>query len=114
MEYREQNKIKRRDFLDMMQEIKSTLGEETFSNEDITIHLVGFFMDGFETSSVVLSHALYELAANPNFQEKLKEEIDETLEKNGGKFNFYAIKEMEFLNRFLNGKSISALCWLSQ
>ncbi|KAK4883201.1 hypothetical protein RN001_006520 [Aquatica leii] len=99
--YREENNIVRNDFLNNMQNIKLSLGKDLFTNEDITIHLVGFFMDGFETSSVVLSHALYELAANPKYQETLKREIDEVLD-NCGKFDYYTLRDMDFLNRFLD------------
>ncbi|KAF5281197.1 hypothetical protein FQA39_LY17837 [Lamprigera yunnana] len=100
LSYREVNNIIRYDFLNNMNDIKLSLGDDVFSNEDITIHLVGFFMDGFETSSVVLSHALYEFAANPQFQDELKNEIDEVLEIHG-KFDYYILRDMDFLNRCL-------------
>ncbi|KAF5308637.1 hypothetical protein FQR65_LT06098 [Abscondita terminalis] len=101
IKYREEENIVRHDFLNNMQDIKLSLGTDNFTNEDITIHLVGFFMDGFETSSVVLSHALYELAANPVYQEILKREIEEVLD-NCGKFDYYTLRDMDFLNRFLD------------
>uniref|UniRef100_A0A1Y1JWW3 Cytochrome P450 n=1 Tax=Photinus pyralis TaxID=7054 RepID=A0A1Y1JWW3_PHOPY len=100
MNYRKENGIIRHDFLNNMQNVKLSLGEENFTNEDITIHLVGFFMDGFETSSVVLSHALYEIAANPHHQKKLREEIEQSLTERG-KFDYYTLRDLDFLNRFL-------------
>ena len=47
-----------------------------------------FFTGGFETSSSTMSFALYELAKNPDMQEKLRVEIVDTLEKSNGKITY--------------------------
>lgn len=62
-----------------------------------------FFLAGFETSSTTMSFALYELARNPDVQDKLAQEIQETLAKNDGKFNYDAIQEMKYLDMVISG-----------
>lgn len=47
-----------------------------------------FFTGGFETSSSTMSFTLYELARNPEIQEKLREEILSALDANKGKINY--------------------------
>lgn len=62
-----------------------------------------FFLAGFETSSTTMSFAMYELAANPEIQDKLYNEIETTLRKHRS-VSYEAISEMEFLDRVIRGK----------
>ena len=50
-----------------------------------------------------MSFAMYELAANPEIQDKLYFEIITTLRKHDS-INYEAISEMEFLDRVVRGK----------
>lgn len=59
------------------------------------------FVDGYETSSGVLGFALYELAQNPDIQERLYEEITDVLAKYDGKFTFEALQEMQYLENII-------------
>ncbi|KAB0801349.1 hypothetical protein PPYR_05703 [Photinus pyralis] len=79
LNYRKENNIVRNDFLDSMLELKNKLGESKFTNTDVTAQAVGFFTDGFETSSCVIAFALYELAANPEILNRLRAEVDQAL-----------------------------------
>lgn len=45
---------------------------------------LSLFIDGTETSSTALSYALYELAKNPNCQEKLYNQMLEAKSKHDG------------------------------
>lgn len=103
LKYREENGISRGDFLDIMKELKLKLGENEFSDEDIAVHAAGFFADGYETSSLSLSFTLYELAANPHIQTKLRGEIDEMLAKNNGTFDYETLHSIEYLDNVLMG-----------
>lgn len=60
-----------------------------------------FFIAGFETSSTAISFAMYELAANPDIQDKLYNEIRDVLEKFGCA-SYEAISEMDYLDRVVN------------
>ncbi|KAK7867290.1 hypothetical protein R5R35_002117 [Gryllus longicercus] len=61
-----------------------------------------FFLAGFETSATTMSFALHELAVNPDIQEKLREEVDATYEKCGGKLTYDAVQEMDYLDKVLS------------
>ncbi|KAK7871464.1 hypothetical protein R5R35_010843 [Gryllus longicercus] len=61
-----------------------------------------FFLAGFETSSTTMSFALQELAVHPEIQTKLREEIDDELEKNGGKFTYDSIMNMKYLDKVVS------------
>lgn len=83
--------------------MKTFKDKNEFTDEDITAHAAGFFGDGFETSSIVMSFALYEIANNIDVQNKLKEEIDEVCSKSNGQINYEAVQEMKYLDCVLNG-----------
>lgn len=72
-------------------------------DDDITAHAISFFADGFETSSIALSFALYNLAANLSVQEKLRNEINEVIRKNGGTVSYESIQNMNYLDCVLSG-----------
>lgn len=51
-----------------------------------------FFTGGFETSSTTMTFTLYELAKYPDLQEKLREEILDTLSKSDGKVTYDMVR----------------------
>lgn len=56
--YREKNNVQREDFLDYMIQLKE---KKRLNHTDIACHTTLFFIDGFDTSSTVIAHALYEV-----------------------------------------------------
>jgi len=63
-----------------------------------------FFLAGFETSSTTMTFCLYELALNPDIQERVRNEIDTVLERHGGNITYESIIEMEYLDKVVSGK----------
>lgn len=70
-------------------------------------------MAGFETVSSGMTFLLYELAINPDIQDRLAKEIREHDKKNGGKFDFNSIQSMTYLDMVTSGKSMNRLASLS-
>lgn len=117
MKYREENNIKRNDFLQLLMQLKSKgclddheEGEIVDDKTALTLNEVAaqafvFFVGGFETSSTTMSFCLYELAINPEIQKKCREEINKVLDKHDGKLTYECILQMEYLDRVIYGKS---------
>ncbi|CAH2005624.1 unnamed protein product [Acanthoscelides obtectus] len=110
IKYREQNNIFRKDFMHLLIQLKNR-GEVTVEESQKEMHLTEneiaaqcfvFFIAGFETSATTMTFALYELAANQDIQEKLREEVRDVLDKYDGKMTYDAIMEMTYLDKIVN------------
>ncbi|XP_008481704.2 probable cytochrome P450 6a14 [Diaphorina citri] len=97
--YREQNNIKRNDFINIMMELKKT--DPDITEELITAQCFLFFFAGFDTSSTVLTFSLYELAKNKSIQSKLRNEINDTKAKYGGELTYESYNEMPLLDKVI-------------
>ncbi|XP_055696248.1 cytochrome P450 6A1-like [Lutzomyia longipalpis] len=109
--YREENKIVRSDFMDLLLRLKNSGNLETDGTVEksglITLNELAaqcfvFFLAGFETSSTTISFCLYELARNPNIQEKLREEILRSLEETNGVLTYEVVMGMKYLEKVIN------------
>lgn len=108
--YRQQNNLKRNDYLQMLIQIKEKYEEtnnskdksipwyKKFTYEDIAAQALTFFTDGYDTSSSALAVALYNIAYHPDVQQRLREEVDSIKEKHNGVISFEAIQEMTYLD----------------
>ncbi|XP_065366569.1 cytochrome P450 6a9-like [Calliphora vicina] len=109
IQYREENQVKRNDFLDMLMELKDNQVIKTENGEESTkltlgemaAQMVLFFTAGFETSSTTLGFSLYELARHENMQQQLRQEINEVWLKYEKNFNYDSLKEMIYLNQVI-------------
>lgn len=103
LKYREENSIIRNDFLHVMTQLKKTCKEYEFTDLDVTAQAAGFFGDGSETSSVVMGFTLYELAANLDAQNKLREEINAAFDNNSRTLSYEVLQGLEYLDAAING-----------
>ncbi|KAK4873605.1 hypothetical protein RN001_012965 [Aquatica leii] len=72
------------------------------SDDDLIAQAVMFFLAGFDTSSTALTFCAYELAINPDIQEKLRNEIDQVMSSNNGDFVGYDdLLSMKYLDSVL-------------
>ncbi|CAO1329600.1 unnamed protein product [Diamesa tonsa] len=73
-----------------------------WSDDELVAQCMIFFTAGFDTTSTALSFSAYELALNPDFQEKLRAEVtgmEETL--NGKNLCYDNIQKMILLDQFI-------------
>ncbi|KAF2899557.1 hypothetical protein ILUMI_06631 [Ignelater luminosus] len=68
------------------------------TDEDITAQALIFFFAGFDTASTMMSYAAYELAVNPDVQDKLRKEVDEALKKSNGDITYEVLMGMKYLD----------------
>ncbi|XP_017786536.1 PREDICTED: cytochrome P450 6j1-like [Nicrophorus vespilloides] len=93
LEYRRKNNVVRNDFLHNLAEQKDKSSEYKMEDIDIVAQAAGFFGDGVESSSVVASFILHDLAQNPAAQQKLQQEIMDLK----GEITYDTINSMEYL-----------------
>ncbi|XP_046753147.1 uncharacterized protein LOC124416262 [Diprion similis] len=100
MDHRMKNNIPRGDLVDILIDIKKNREKSDFELTDalIAAQAFVFFVAGFETSSTTISHALLELAQRHDIQERLRQEIKETLDANNGRITYDSVKEMKYLD----------------
>ncbi|KAL0101734.1 hypothetical protein PUN28_019105 [Cardiocondyla obscurior] len=116
VEYRDKHNVVRHDFMNLLIQLMkkgyvesdgdkngidepSTVSKLTMT--EATAQSYVFFAAGFETSSTTATFALYELAQHHDIQDKVREEIDESLTKHG-ELTYDAINEMTYLHKVIN------------
>lgn len=126
LEYREQNNVSRKDFFQLLIQlrnngtvelddqwqtvIKADENQKTLTLNEMSAHTFLFFFAGFETSSTTLSFCLYELAKNQKIQKQVHDEIDRVLEKHDGQITYESISDMKYLERCIDGEFIQIDC----
>ncbi|XP_014257090.1 cytochrome P450 9e2-like [Cimex lectularius] len=102
-EYRIKNGVKRNDFLQQLIDTntKSVNGKPVYDDVEMAGHCMTFYMDGYETTSILLSFTLYELAAHPEIQETLREEIF-AVSADINEFDTTKINRMSYLDNVIS------------
>ncbi|XP_018336205.1 cytochrome P450 9e2 [Agrilus planipennis] len=72
------------------------------TDEDITAQAMVFFLGGFDTTSSMMSFAIAELAVNPEIQQRLREEINDVVERTGGKIKYEDINRMKYFDMVIS------------
>lgn len=110
VQYRLENDVQRNDFLSLLIQIMNTgklegdntdLGKMTFNELAAQVFL--FFIAGFETSSSTVTFAFYELALNPDIQERAREEVRDAMQRHGGALSYEAAMELKYIDQIING-----------
>lgn len=119
LEYREKNNVIRKDFFQLLIQLRNTGtvqedGDDwsvnvSNNNKSLTLHEMSaqsflFFAGGFESSSKTLSFCMYELARNPQIQQRVYEEIDMIFNKYDDALTFDSIMEMKYLKCCIEGE----------
>lgn len=69
-----------------------------FDGDDLVAQAAVFFTGGFETSSTTLALSLFELALNPEIQNKLRKEIMDALDQNDNKVTYEMVTNLSYLH----------------
>uniref|UniRef100_A0A1L8E457 Putative cytochrome n=1 Tax=Nyssomyia neivai TaxID=330878 RepID=A0A1L8E457_9DIPT len=103
VEYREKSTVQRHDFMNLLIDLKNSGAEdEKLTLNEVAAQAFLFFLAGFETSSTTMMHCLYELALNPDIQEKTREHINHVLEQHNNEFTYEAMMDMTYLEQVIN------------
>jgi len=110
VDYRENNDVKRNDFLSLLLQIKKhgkindDVGESIggITTEQLAAQAFLFFVAGFETSSTTMTFVLYEIAKNSDIQENLRQEIKRVLSQFDNKLTYEAMLEMKYLQMVID------------
>ncbi|KAG5309664.1 CP6J1 protein, partial [Acromyrmex insinuator] len=101
MEQRRKDGIPRNDFLHLMAELERAEGDK-FDNEMLTGQAMSFVLDGYETSSSIMSFVGFYLARYPKIQEKLREEVISVLNKYDSEITYEGLREMTYMDQVIN------------
>ena len=99
---RDAEHITRPDMLQLMMDVRGKEGHRELDIDDMTAQAFIFFLGGFETSSTAMCFATHEIAANPEIQTKLQQEIDKVLEESNGEVSYEVINRLEYLDAVIS------------
>lgn len=91
---RKEKNIQRDDYLNYLLEMNK---KKPMTEIEMAAHTVTFFLDGYETSSIVIAMTLHELAKNPRVQQKLRDEINGSYP-----LNFDSIHALPYLDQVIH------------
>lgn len=124
MEYRETNNVQRKDFIQLLMELRKTgkiVGDTPNESEKCESTTTGsskefmtieqcaaqvglFYLAGFDTSASAIANCLFELSRMPDLMERLQCEIDDVLAKYDDVISYESINAMNFLDCCVLGK----------
>lgn len=102
LSYRKRENIKSNDFLQIMVDYYKANELNIEDNEALISHMVTFAIEIYESSAITMSFLLFQLAAHPKVQQKVRDEIVTILEKSNGKLEYDDFKEMTYFEQVLN------------
>ncbi|KAG4068853.1 hypothetical protein HA402_005001 [Bradysia odoriphaga] len=112
LEYRQKNNIARKDFFQMLIQLRTTgkiqedgadwhtdgtANAERLTLEQMAAQAFFFFIGGYESSSTTISFCLYELAKKPILQQRAYDEIVQVLTAYNGEISFDSLNDMKFI-----------------
>lgn len=98
VETREKSQTHRGDYLDHLMKLKS---KKNLSIDNLASYAIAF--DGFDTTSSVICNALYEIARNRKVQERLRDEIKNSMPTKED-FTYENVVNHDYLDQVWHGK----------
>lgn len=112
VDYREENNVKRNDFIDLLMDIMNNgclVDDESgevignITKDELVSNLYISFFWGYHTCRVMLTFALYEIALNEDIQDRAREEIHRVL-GDDGELTYERLEEMTYIQQIADGK----------
>lgn len=97
LEHREKNNVVRSDLVSLLLGLKNMYTSYELAAEAFLVYAAGF-----ETSSTLITFALYELALNQDIQDRLREEITTGIEENNGELTYEMLFGFKYLDMIIN------------
>ncbi|XP_076235870.1 putative cytochrome P450 6a13 [Calliopsis andreniformis] len=86
------------DFIDILLEVQGEDKNMRLTSKEVAAQVFTFFLAGTCTTASTISYALYELAQAPQIQERLRNEITNTLVECNNQITYEALMNMTYLN----------------
>lgn len=124
MEFREKHNVSRKDFIQLLMELRKTgkitgddveidkrfdakeNAKEFMTMEQCAAQVALLYLAGFDTTASAIAYCLFELSQNAELMERLHAEIDEVLERHNNVLSYDIINEMTFLDHCIAGEII--------
>ncbi|KZC05569.1 Cytochrome P450 9e2 [Dufourea novaeangliae] len=96
---RDERNIIRPDMIHLLMQArdKDKPATQQMTIEDIIAQAFIFFLAGFDTSSTLMCYLVFELAINPEIQDRLREEVDRCVAEGNGKICYDTLLKMEYM-----------------
>ena len=75
-----------------------------FDDDNVLAQCLLFFFGGADTLESLLTFVAYELAMNPNAQEKLAQEVIPVMAQNDGNIFYDDVQDLKYLDMVVHGK----------
>lgn len=86
----------------MNAEIKSDKGTDRLTDDEIIANIILVLIAGYDTTSILLVYATYSLAQNPGIQHRLRKEVEQVVERDGGEIRYETIMNLEYMDSVVN------------
>ncbi|KAJ7391626.1 Thromboxane-A synthase [Desmophyllum pertusum] len=96
------NKVQRKDLLQLMLDAKDETGGDKIDNDDIQAQSLVFLLAGYETSSTTLGFVCYHLASDTHVQDKLRDETDRMWPGDEESPSYDVLHKMDYLDMVIN------------
>lgn len=118
LEYREKNNVVCKDIFQLLIQVRNSgkmqdegnwnLNSEQKQNSldfyDIAAQSFNFYVAGYESSATTMTFCMYEMAKNPDIQQKAYEDIMNVLAEHNNQLDYNALAEMNYLGKCLMGE----------
>ncbi|GIY32256.1 cytochrome P450 3A21 [Caerostris darwini] len=83
-------------------QVFKSVSKKNLSLDELVAQCVIFFLAGYDTTASTLSFATYQLALNPEVQEKVYKEIVDALKETNGELTYEALQSMKYLDNVIS------------